>query len=212
MRVTPFPTAGMSWSYAAPTSVGTMTVLPLTIGRFSDMQQVFGEKGVARQCFCMHWRRPDGGFGDSGDSGDSGDHRDNCERFHDLVADDHPPGLLGYVDDAPVGWVQVGPRSDFPTLGRSRLFKPVDQADPWSINCFVVRVGHRREGVAAGLLAAAVEFAAANGAELIEAYPVDGPRQSAVDYFTGTMGMFTRAGFEEVARRNETRPVVRLKV
>lgn len=204
-----FATAGRSWSYDTATSAGTITVLPLTPGRFSDMQQVFGEKGVARRCFCMHWRRPDGGFADSGGPGD---HRDNCDRFRDLVTDDHPPGLLGYVNAVPVGWVQVGPRSDFPTLGRSRLLKPVDDADPWSINCFVVRVGHRRGGVAAGLLAGAVEFAAANGAALIEGYPVDGPRKSTVDYFTGTMGMFIRAGFEEVARRNETRPLVRLKV
>lgn len=190
------------WTYSAPIKAGTMSVRPLTRDRFADMQAVFGEKGVARSCFCMHWRRPDGGFGDR---------RDNCDRFHDIIDDRRPPGLLGYVGETPVGWVQVGPRSDFPTLARSRLFKPVDDGDPWSINCFVVRVGHRRQGVAAGLLAAAVAFAGHSGAEVIEAYPVDGERRSTVDYYTGTLSMFTAAGFEEVLRRNDTRPIVRLR-
>ena len=43
--------------------VGEMTTVPLTPERFGDMEVVFGERGVARRCFCMHWRRPDGGFG-----------------------------------------------------------------------------------------------------------------------------------------------------
>jgi hypothetical protein len=47
---------------------------------------------------------------------------------------------------------------------------------------------------------------------VIEAYPVDGARQSAVDYFTGTLKMFSDHGFVEVIRRNDTRPIVRLTV
>lgn len=190
-----------NWHLSVPIAAGSLTVRSLTTARFDDMREVFGEKGVARQCFCMHWRRPDRGFGDK---------RDNCERFHALISDDKPPGLLGYLGDNPVGWVQLGPRSDFPTLGRSRLFKALDDSDPWSINCFVIRVGYRKKGVASGLLSAAVAYAGMNGAETIEAYPVDGERSTAVDYFTGKMSMFTKAGFEEVLRRNESRPIVRL--
>ena len=149
----------------------------------------------------MHWRRPDGGFGDS---------RDNRDRFADRASRGRPPGLLGYVGDRPVGWVQVGPRDEFPTLARSRLLKPVDDVEAWSINCFVVRSGHRKRGVGAGLLAAAIEYARDEGAAVIEAYPVDGERASVVDYFTGVIGMFEPHGFVEIVRRNDTRPIVRL--
>jgi GNAT superfamily N-acetyltransferase len=180
-----------------------MECFPLTPDRFADMEVVFGERGVARRCFCMYWRRPDGGFTDD---------RDNRDRFADVADEGPPPGLLGYIEGRPVGWVQVGPRSDFPTLGRSRLLKPVDDSDPWSINCFVVKVGERQQGVGRGLLAAAIEYAKSQDAEVIEAYPVDGPRGSAVDFFTGTLGMFREHGFVEVIRRNDTRPVVRLTV
>ncbi|HEY4606531.1 MAG TPA: GNAT family N-acetyltransferase [Acidimicrobiia bacterium] len=191
------------WSHRIVTDAGEMTSLPLTPDRLPDMERVFGERGVARNCFCMHWRRPDGGFGDG---------RDNRERFADRASRGRPPGLLAYIEDEPVGWVQVGPRSEFPTLDRSRLLKPVDDVETWSINCFVVRVGYRRRGIGAGLLSAAIVYAKDEGATTIEAYPVDGERASVVDYFTGTLGMFDQHGFVEIIRRNDTRPIVRLTV
>lgn len=192
-----------AWSHVSETDAGSMVSYPLTPERFSDMEQVFGDRGVARNCFCMHWRRPDGGFADD---------RDNRDRFADRASRGRPPGLLGYIAERPVGWVQVGPRNEFPTIERSRLLKPIDNIETWSINCFVVRTGHRRRGIGAGLLAAAIAYARDQGASAIEAYPVDGERASAVDYFTGTIGMFNEHGFVEIIRRNDTRPIVRLTV
>lgn len=189
------------WAHTAETGMGSMTSRAVTPETLPDMEEVFGERGAARRCFCMHWRYPDGGFGDR---------RDNRDRFADRLAQGRPPGLLGYVAGTPVGWVQVGPRDEFPTVLRSRLLRPVDDLEVWTINCFVVRTGHRRRGIGKGLLEAAIEFARDQGARVIEAYPVDGERSSAVDYFTGTLGMFAEHGFVEVIRRNDTRPIVRL--
>ncbi len=186
----------MVWSHFADTDIGAMECVPLEPGRFADLETVFGDRGVARRCFCMYWRRR------------------RLRRRSIATASPTlpppPPGLVGYVNDDPKGWVQVGPRSDFPTLDRSRLLKPVDDLDPWTINCFVVRAGERRQGIGRGLLEAAIRYAVDQGAEVIEAYPVDGPRSSGADYFTGTMGMFAEHGFAEVLRRNDTRPIVRL--
>lgn len=193
----------MEWRHEVATAAGPMVCVPLTRSRFGDMEAVFGDRGVARDCFCMYWRRPDGGFEDE---------RDNRDRFAEIAAHGPPPGLIAYAEGEPVGWVQVGPREHFPTLLRSRLLKPVDDLQPWTINCFVVRVGHRRYGIGRGLLEAAVEYARDQGAQVIEAYPVDGPRSSAVDYYTGTWAMFAEHGFVEVLRRNDTRPIVRLHI
>jgi GNAT superfamily N-acetyltransferase len=193
----------MTWAKKVQTDAGSVECFPLTPDRFPDIEEVFGERGTARRCFCMHWRRPDGGFQDT---------RDNRARFSDITEQGPPPGLVGYLDGRPVGWVQVGPIDDFPTILRSRLFKPVDDTPTWSINCFVVKVGHRRRGIGLGLLTAAVDYAKQCGARVIEAYPVDGDRSSSVDYFTGTMGMFDSHGFVELIRRNDTRPIVRLRV
>lgn len=191
----------MSWEHTVDTEAGRLTARPLTPERFSDLETVMGQRGVARRCFCMHWRRPDGGYAEQ---------RDNRDRFAEVAKDGPPPGLVAYVDNEPVGWVQVGPRADFPTIRRSRLLKPVDEIEPWTINCFVVRAGRRSQGIGKGLLAAAVAYARFRGATIIEAYPVDGERSSVVDYFTGTLGMFGEHGFAEVIRRNDTRPIVRL--
>ncbi|MFP3915094.1 MAG: GNAT family N-acetyltransferase [Actinomycetota bacterium] len=189
------------WSHRASTGLGTMITRPLTRSRFGDLARVFGDRGTPRRCFCMYWRRPDGGFADE---------RDNRHRFRDRVEMGPPPGLVGYVEDRPVGWVQVGPRRDFPTLYRSRLLKPVDAVEPWAVTCFVVAVGHRRRGVATALLDAAIDYARLASAEVLEAYPVDGHRSGSGDYYTGTWSMFRARGFREVARRNDTRPIVRL--
>ncbi len=191
----------MDWAHTSATDAGSLECRPLTPERFRDMETVFGERGVARRCFCMHWRRPDGG------------HQDdlvNRDRFEAVVAAGPPPGLIGYIDSEPLGWVQVGPRSNFPTIGRSRLLQPIDAAEVWSINCFVVRVGHRAQGIGRGMLGAAIRYAKDQGAMAVEAYPVDGQRASVGDYFTGTLGMFEEEGFVELIRRNESRPIVRL--
>jgi GNAT superfamily N-acetyltransferase len=192
----------MSGSFKTDTDAGFLECHPLTPDRFRDLETVFGERGVARRCFCMHWRRPDGGFQDG--------EVDNRDRYSEVVASGPPPGLVGYVDGEPKGWVQVGPRDDFPTIRRSRLLRPVDELSVWSINCFVVRAGHRSQGIGKGMLAGALHYARSQGAKVAEAYPVDGQRASVVDYFTGTLGMFSEHGFVEVIRRNDTRPIVRL--
>src|SRR5947207_2103636 len=70
------------------------------------------------------------------------------------------------------------------------------------------RVRGRR--VAEAMLAAAIDFARACGARLVEAYPVDRKERGADDsMWFGCKAMYDRAGFAEVARRKPTRPVMR---
>lgn len=190
----------MEWSWVGDTGAGILECRPLTPDRFADVEEVFGERGVARQCFCMYWRKPDGGFGD---------HRDNRDRFAEVTEAGPPPGLVGYLDRKPVGWVQVGPREHFPALDRSHLLKPVDDTAVWSINCFVTKVGHRRRGVGSVMLTAAIEYARSRGGMVIEGYPYDDRPSSVANYFTGTVEMFAGHDFVEIARRKPTRPIMR---
>ena len=120
------------------------------------------------------------------------------------------PVLALLQSRAAVGWVALGPRDDFPTLNRSKMLAPVDDTPVWSVNCFVTRVGYRRQGIGDVMLQAAVEYARHLGVDVLEGYPWDAPTTSAVNLYTGTLGMFT--GFEEVARRRPHRPIVRLEL
>lgn len=122
-----------------------------------------------------------------------------------------PPGLLAYSGREVVGWVALAPRTDYVRLAYSRTLAAIDERAVWSITCFFVCVGWRGRGVARALLAAAVPFARKHGARALEGYPIDtgGQRRASVWLYTGTLPMFTAAGFEEVARRSPTRPIVR---
>jgi ribosomal protein S18 acetylase RimI-like enzyme len=88
--------------------------------------------------------------------------------------------------------------------------RPVDKKPVWSIVCFYTALGARSVGVSAQMLRHAMAFARANGATLLEAYPVDKPARARDNtMWFGAKRMYDAAGFREVARRKPERPVVR---
>jgi GNAT superfamily N-acetyltransferase len=177
---------------------------PLTPGRWADFERLFGANGACGGCWCMFWRLPRKQF--DAEKGDG-----NKAAMRELVDDGETPGLLGYLDGRPVGWVAVAPRADYSALGRSRVLKPVDDEPVWSISCLFVEKTHRRKGVSVELIRAAVERARKRGGKIVEAYPIE-PTKDAVPAafaWTGLASAYLQAGFAEVARRSPTRPVMR---
>ena len=188
-----------------------LTTHPLTPERWPDLEAVFNAKGcsVARGCWCMYYRVSGAQPWPSSRSPRAQQSR---AAFRKLVDSGEPPGLLGYFGKVPVGWVALGPREDYPKLQRSPVMKPVDDQPVWSITCFVVPAAYRGQGVASALLAAAVAYAKRRGVRLLEGYPVDKAQRSSPDsMWFGSKTMFDAAGFEEIARRKPTRPVVRIR-
>lgn len=184
-----------------------IVIEPATGERWPDLAALFGARGACGGCWCMFWRQTGAEFA----AGKGGRNRRALQR---LSRSDDPPGLLAYVDGEPAGWITVAPRADYRRLERSRILKPVDdRPDVWSVPCFFVARPHRRRGLTVALLEAAVEFAAARGARIVEGYPVepDGVKPD-VFVYTGLASAFRRAGFQEVARRSPTRPVMRYEV
>jgi GNAT superfamily N-acetyltransferase len=116
--------------------------------------------------------------------------------------------VLAYVDGVAAGWCAIAPRDDYPRLDGSRTTARVDDEDVWSVVCFFIRRGMRGQGLAGGLLAAAVGVAVQHGARWVEGYPIEGRG----DPFHGVASLFRAAGFEEVARRTANRPVMRYRV
>jgi GNAT superfamily N-acetyltransferase len=186
-----------------PIAGGTLTCRPLTPSRFADLEELFGPNGAVEGCWCMYWRRAGRHWSDN----------DENHRRLALRAGERPaPGLVGYTEGRAVGWVQVGRRSEFARIEQSRNLGPVDDLPAWCVNCFYIHRSVRRRGVAGALLDAAVVFARDRGAALLEGYPVDRAGASGGDLYTGTPGLFRRAGFVEVARRHPSRPIVRLEL
>lgn len=122
-------------------------------------------------------------------------------------------GLLAYLHGDVVGWVAVEPRAAYERLAHSRVLKPVDDQEVWSVPCFFVAKKYRRQGITIELLKAAVEYVRKKGGKIIEGYPVDGNTDYPPPFaFTGTASAFARAGFTEVARNSPTRPIFRFVI
>ena len=182
-----------------------LVIHPLTPDRWDDLAALFGPRGATGGCWCMYWRLPRSQY-------DAMKGEGNRVAFEAIVAEaERPPGLLAYLDDTPVGWCAVAPREEYPALERSRVLTRVDDAPVWSITCFFVAKRARRQGVTRALIEAAVEFAGEHGARIVEGYPIEPRSAEAPPVFawTGLVSAFERCGFVEVARRSETRPIVR---
>ncbi|MDI6769215.1 MAG: GNAT family N-acetyltransferase [Anaerolineales bacterium] len=116
------------------------------------------------------------------------------------------------MDDVPAGWCAVEPREAYPVLARSRILAPLDETPVWSVTCFFVDRRYRRQGLTVALLRAVVDYVKEQGGKIVEGYPVEprpGQKTSPVFIYTGMASAFRQAGFVGVARRSETRPIMR---
>jgi ribosomal protein S18 acetylase RimI-like enzyme len=191
----------------------TFTTKPLTAATWPDLEAIFNARGcsVARACSCMFYRKTGSADWAGGDYAKAKEK--NRKALKALADGGEQVGLIGYEDGVPCGWVSFGPREDFKRLANSTIMKPVDDEKVWSVICFVVPSEFRKQGVAKRLLDAAVAFCRKKKVKLLEGYPVDKEGRGAdSSMWFGAKSMFDAAGFEEIARRKATRPVVRLKV
>ncbi|WP_199236978.1 GNAT family N-acetyltransferase [Kribbella antiqua] len=182
-----------------------MDVRPAEPGSWDDVAAVMGERGDPARCFCQYFRL-------RGQQWSAATRETNRRDLRAQVrSGDLPPGVLAYDDNAPVGWCAVAPRTAYPRVLASPSWR-TDHPDAWVITCFVVPVGHRRQGVAGELARGAVEFARTYGAQTVEGCAVDTAQASGVssaDLYRGPLNVFLDAGFKEVGRTNPRWVLVR---
>ena len=178
---------------------------PLTKDKWQDFENLFGAKGACGGCWCMFFLLPGKEF-----------YAGKGEQLHQLmqkkVCDNQEmPGLIAYHDGEPAGWIALGPREQYLRLENSRILKPVDEQSVWSIVCFFVGKKYRKMGMNLFLIKSAVQYAKDKGIKVLEAYPVEPKGDKVPDVFayTGFLSTFQKAGFNEVARRSPTRPIMR---
>ena len=181
-----------------------LQVVPLSADRWADLETLFGARGACGGCWCMWPRLPRAVF-------EQQKGKPNREALRARVRQGPPPGLLAYIDGAPAAWCAVGPREEFVRLARSVASMPAPVEPVWSIVCLFVARPFRRQGLSAVMIDHATRFAKRHGARLVEGYPVEPRSGSLPDAFawTGLPSAFARAGFDEVARRSPTRPIMR---
>jgi len=168
-----------------------------------------GTRGDPARCWCQWFRLRNADFRTASVA-------DNRAALRLQVEDPVAPGVIGYDDGGePAGWCAVAPRRVYPRLATSTLVTSSDEDGLWSVTCFVVRTGARRQGVATVLLDGAIELARRQGARTLEAYPVDVTvkKPTSSELFHGPLPVFLRAGFVETGPRPKpTRAIVRLEL
>ncbi|MDE1990972.1 MAG: GNAT family N-acetyltransferase [Rhizobiaceae bacterium] len=189
-----------------------LRALPLTPERWADFETIFGPSGACYGCWCTHFRVPT--------SQRKTMDADGKKQFmQSRIAAGPPPGILGYIGERPVAWAQVGPRSELPQWNSpktvSRPLEPDDAADPsvWAVSCFFMNTRDRGKGYSHRMLSEAVNFAKQSGARILEGCPIERTKQSkSVGLYVGSLRIFEAAGFSEVAKRKDGRPLMRLEL
>jgi GNAT superfamily N-acetyltransferase len=179
-----------------------LTIRPLTPELWPALEDLFGQAGASNGCWCMYWRL--------GPEYHRRPREKNKAALKRIAKRGPPPGLLAFDGDTAVGWCQLTRRDDLAWLNKTNMLRRVDDAPVWSLSCFYIRRGYRKQGVMSALIVAAVQAAKHAGAPALEAYPVDtAVPKSTRNTFTGTASAFKRAGFKTVASRVPSRPIMR---
>ena len=173
---------------------------PINPERLADLKRFSAEHGKFGYCSCMRWRMTSSEFRRSSKS-------DRIEALQKSVRLGEATGILAYHDNRPIGWCSVAPRSVYAALERYRALPPIDDRPVWSIVCFFVDSRYRRQGLTLSLLEAAVDYAASEGAFIVEGYPVE-PTAPSYTYM-GSPNTFLQAGFKNVTPSAQKRTVMR---
>ena len=185
---------------SAPTET-ELDFRPVTADNLADLERFSRGHGKFRYCSCMRWRMTSTEFRRSNKP-------KRIEALRGEVANGRPTGVLAYADRVPVGWCSIAPREEFRGLERYRKLGRIDDAAVWSVTCFFVDRQYRRRGLTVDLLEAAVRYASANGARVVEGYPVE---STAASYtYMGLPETFIRAGFSDVTPPGRVRRMFRI--
>jgi GNAT superfamily N-acetyltransferase len=114
-------------------------------------------------------------------------------------------GLLAYTDNEPIAWCSIAPRETYRPLDGVQTDRKV-----WSLACFFIKRPYRNLGLSNLLLTQAIQFAKRNGAQCVEAYPVD--TDSPSYRFMGFVPTFEKAGFNFIKRTGKRRNVMLLDI
>jgi GNAT superfamily N-acetyltransferase len=183
-------------------------VRPLAPDDWPVIERLFGRNGACAGCWCMSWRLPSGGKLWKANQGEP-----NRRAFRRLVESGTARGVLAFAGDEPVGWCSIGPRAHFPKLEKSRVLRHPAPPEGWVVSCFYIPARWRGQGVGRALLGAALDLARAEGASVLDGYPVNtrgkGRPVTPVFAWTGVPALFQAHGFTDVTPRTQERPVFR---
>lgn len=189
-----------------------IAVVPADRAAWEDLEAVLGAvKCHGDKCYCQRFTIPNRQWRAVSDA-------ERADMLRDQVEANPSGGLVAYLDEEPVGWCSVRPRTTYPNLLTSRVPWPgrnEDKTDDsvWVVACLITRPGYRRRGISGVLAKAAVDYARDHGARALEAYAMTVPPGRDIPWgelHVGSVGTYADAGFVEVSRPSKRRVVMRV--
>jgi GNAT superfamily N-acetyltransferase len=173
---------------------GNIIIKPVDRNNWTDFESLFESKGGPSYCWCMVWRM-------TKDELKQNNSVCRKEFIKQRVLSDIPVGILGYSENEAIAWCSIAPRETHQRLGGDENIENV-----WSITCFYIKREYRKQGLMKFLISSAKDYAKENGAEYIEAYPVE---KSSPSYrFMGFVKTFEEAGFKYIKMAGTRRHVM----
>ena len=180
-----------------------LRIEPIKARHLDDLDALFA-RGDPRDCQCAYLRMTGRDYDHSRPTEHRSEHHKAIRRAQRRGS---AAGMIAYDDAGPVGWVSFGPRDEYARLVASPVLQPVDDQPVTSVVCFVIAARARRRGVAKALLDAVISYAAEQGVETLEAYPVDwgDKRASGASLWRGPIALYESAGFTVADTRKANR-------
>jgi GNAT superfamily N-acetyltransferase len=192
-----------------------LTIVPANEASWEDLVSIFSAREASR-CLCQRFKVVGWIWRDS-------TLEERMAMFEAQTGCGEPgatatSGLVAYVDDEPVGWVAVEPRTAYPKLRTSRVHwsgrnEDKDDESVWAVTCLVIRKEYRGRGLTYPLARATVDFARQRGARALEAYPMitlPGKEITWGELHVGARQVFEEAGFVEITHPTARRVVMRI--
>ena len=174
--------------------------VPVTRQHLAELETFSEGHGKFRYCSCMRWRMTSTEY-------NRATKEQRGTALIEMARQDIPVGVLACLDARPVAWCSIAPRETYRALERYQALPHIDATPVWAVVCFYVDSSVRRRGLTLGLLKAAVDYAVAQGAQVIEGYPVE-PGGRLYTYM-GSPATFEKAGFTDITPQGQARRVMR---
>ncbi|OOV46919.1 GNAT family N-acetyltransferase [Leptospira kirschneri serovar Pomona] len=175
-----------------------LIIRPVDKNNWSDFETLFESKGRPHYCWCMAWRM-------TGEERKNNTTENRKKFIKQRVMSKTPIGLIGYINQEAIAWCSIAPRESYRSLGGDENLENV-----WSIVCFFVKKEYQRGRMATTFIESAKDYAKKNGAECIEAYPVE--KKSPSYRFMGFISTFEKAGFTFIKKAGARRNVMTYKL
>jgi GNAT superfamily N-acetyltransferase len=199
-----------------PVEADQLRIVPANQATWQDLEAIFGTADYPFYCQCQRFKVTGWLWRDT-----SLDERLLMQRVSTACGNpeaEHTSGLVGYLDDEPVGWVAVEPRTAYPKLRTLRVpwtgrNETKDDDGVWAVTCFCVRKGFRGRAITYPLAQAAADYAREQGASAVEGYAMvaqPGVEITWGEIHVGAVQVFADAGFTEVSAPTKRRRVMRI--